>query len=486
MQEEDPVDPRGGGMFANPAAVIAFVRECLRHLEEPEWRGRVESRDERRLLERRPCRARLIALLRQPLRAHGVADLGRSSGSERVNFPGADIAQEPLTRWMTSSRSPQPHRLVVADEREHATALPRRVALETAQQIHRAPRVGAPVEDVAGLNENRIPGHPAVAAVDDLRRPQDAHEPVVGAVNIANGHDPRNAVDCARIRGWRRRCAQRRNRQEKKTSDSLHGLPYILSRMRLLAAVLIASTILAAQETAPAAVPWLEAADTIAEYIRTASIQKLEDIPVGVTRPQRALFPPGGPIGSVVVKDLRPGRRGGYWESYQSEIAAYEVDRLLGLNMVPPTVERRVNGNLMSAQMFVENCVWLKTLRGQQPPNVDEWNRQVHRQRVFDNLIANIDRNEGNLLVLRSPQWHLVLVDHSRCFTGAKKLPFEMTRIDRQLFERLKALDAATLEARIGKLTVDGVKPLLQRRDAIVRHFEQLAVTKGDAQVFLP
>lgn len=256
--------------------------------------------------------------------------------------------------------------------------------------------------------------------------------------------------------------------------------------MRLLASILVASAVLAAQEPVSVAVPWFDAPDKIAEYIRTASIQKVEAIPVGVTKPQRAIFTPGGPVSSVVVKDLRPGRRSGYWESYQSEIAAYEMDRLLDLNMVPPTVERRVNGNLMSAQMFVENCVWLKTLKGQQPPNVAQWNRQVHRQRVFDNLIANIDRNEGNLLVLRTPEWHLVLVDHSRCFTGTKKLTFEMTRIDRQLFERLKTLDAATLEARIGKLTVDGVGTVLQRRDAIVRHFEQLAATKGDAQVFIP
>ena len=34
----------------------------------------------------------------------------------------------------------------------------------------------------------------------------------------------------------------------------------------------------------------------------------------------------------------------GYWESYKSEIAAYELDKLLGLDMIPPTVERRVQG----------------------------------------------------------------------------------------------------------------------------------------------
>jgi hypothetical protein len=255
--------------------------------------------------------------------------------------------------------------------------------------------------------------------------------------------------------------------------------------MRLPALLLIASTLTAAQEAPPAAPPWLGAGDAIAEYIRGAKIQKVENIPIGVTKPQRAILAPGGPIGSVVVKDLPPGRKSGFWESYRSEIAAYELDRMLELNMVPPTVEKRVNGTMMSAQMFVDRCIWLKDLKGQQPPDVEAWNRQVHRQRVFDNLIANIDRNAGNLLVYRTPQWHLVLVDHSRCFTTTKKMQFPMTKIDRPLFERLKALNEAALEARLGRL-VDGIGALLARRDAIVRHFEQLAAAKGDAPIFTP
>lgn len=257
--------------------------------------------------------------------------------------------------------------------------------------------------------------------------------------------------------------------------------------MRVVLVLIVATSVVSAQKAST--LPWLEAADEIADYIRTAAIDKMEDLPVGVTRPRRAFLVHGGPIHSVVVKDLKPGRKSGYWESYQSEIAAYELDRLLELNMVPPTVEKHVNGTRMSAQMFVDSCVWLKELKGQQAPNLPEWNRQVHRQRVFDNLIANIDRNAGNLLVYRSPDgggWHLILVDHSRAFTTSKKVLFEMTRIDRPLYGKLKALDAATLDTRIGHLVAEDVRRILQRRDAIVTHFEQLARVKGEAAVFIP
>ena len=257
--------------------------------------------------------------------------------------------------------------------------------------------------------------------------------------------------------------------------------------MRTLIAFLLATSTALAQETPP--LPWLASPDAIADYMRSAVIEKMEEIPVGVTNPRRAILATGGPIGSVVIKDLTPGRKSGYWESYLSEIAAYELDLLLQLDMVPPTVEKRVDGKRVSAQMFVDGCVWLKDLDGRRAPNVSSWNRQVHRQRVFDNLIANIDRNAGNLLVYESPAdrgWHLILVDHSRAFTSSKRVVFEMTRVDRPLFERLKALDRATLEGRIGRLLAEDVKWILQRRDAIVAHFERLASVKGEAAVFLP
>lgn len=222
------------------------------------------------------------------------------------------------------------------------------------------------------------------------------------------------------------------------------------------------------------------------DFIRTSPIERMEDVPVGVTKPKRGFFASGGLAASVILKPIKPGRLQGYWESYKSEIAAYELDKLLGLEMVPVTVEKRVQGQLGSAQLWVENCAWLKKLKDEPNPDILGWNRQVYRQRVFDNLIANVDRNEGNLLVARDPNWNLILVDHSRAFTSDTKLPFPMTRIDRPLFERLSALDERTLRSRIGQLILDGGRSLLKRRDAIVAHFERLAADKGNPAVFIP
>jgi hypothetical protein len=55
-------------------------------------------------------------------------------------------------------------------------------------------------------------------------------------------------------------------------------------------------------------------------------------------------------------------------------------------------------------------------------PRPDEWAKQVCGQRVFDNLVANIDFNAGNIPV--GGQWDIILIDHSRAF-GSNTMPFE-------------------------------------------------------------
>ena len=96
---------------------------------------------------------------------------------------------------------------------------------------------------------------------------------------------------------------------------------------------------------------WLGNSEAIEAHLRTAEVTSIEDIGTGVTHPRRAYLKPGGLIESFTWKPLAPGRRGGYWESYKSEIAAYELDKRLALNMVPPVVEREVDGERGAAEI---------------------------------------------------------------------------------------------------------------------------------------
>lgn len=236
----------------------------------------------------------------------------------------------------------------------------------------------------------------------------------------------------------------------------------------------------------PSGKAWIGRYAEFEECVRTSPVVRDQVTPVGVTRPRRIYFKEGGLCGGALYSDQRTSRESGYLESYLSRIAAYEIDKLLGLDMVPPTVERDHGGTKGAAQLWVDNAVFRKELEGQRSPDLEGWNMQMRRWRVFDNFVADLDPNAGNQLVVRDPVWQLVLVDHSRAFSNVTRMVFDMERIDRPFYDRLKALDKPTLDASIGKLVLDGSRSLLRRRDIIVAHFDKLAKAKGEAAVFGP
>jgi hypothetical protein len=249
-----------------------------------------------------------------------------------------------------------------------------------------------------------------------------------------------------------------------------------------------------AEAPAASAKTWLEHRQEIEDYIKSAQVVEMEELKVGVTRPRRAKLAPGGPVDYIAWKVVPPGRPAGFWESYKSEIAAYELDKLLGLNMVPPTVERRVKGETGAAIMWCSPTKSFKDLGG--VPSVggkpalpaqhlNSWNRQMARAKMFDNLIGNIDPNLGNWLV--DPAWNLILIDHTRAFVTDKNMAHKnMTRVDAELWDRMKALTQESLTAAIGKWVGRGeIKAVLERRDRLQQIIDKLIKEKGEAAVIL-
>jgi hypothetical protein len=252
---------------------------------------------------------------------------------------------------------------------------------------------------------------------------------------------------------------------------------------------------------APAAKPtttklWIGRYAEYEEFLRTAEIEKTETMDVGVLGIKRAYFKPGGLARRAALRNIRPGKYDGYFESYRSEIAAYKLDRLLELDMVPPTVERRYNGETVSLQLWGEDLKMLKDVEKEKlgpraPAEVGAYTFQLRRQKLFHNLTGNLDPNQGNIMF--DPVWNVVLADFSRAFTETRKLVFEIGRptganaIDRPFLDRLKALDRETLSRELGDFVERGaIDAILLRRDDIVKGFERLAKEKGEAQVFTP
>jgi hypothetical protein len=190
------------------------------------------------------------------------------------------------------------------------------------------------------------------------------------------------------------------------------------------------------------------------------------------------------------------GRMKGFMENWRWEIAAYRMDKLLGLNMVPPTVEKRYRGDRGSCQLWIGGTITLKQKvqdKIKTPPHrVFYWNRALYLQRAFDNLIANDDRHQNQYLI--TEDFRMVLIDHSRSFLTTKKytrkLIFtkksgkEMKQLPRAFWEKLLALDAATIKEAVGEyLTDKEIDAVLTRRDMIKKEVEDRIKEHGEEKV---
>ena len=265
----------------------------------------------------------------------------------------------------------------------------------------------------------------------------------------------------------------------------------------LAAALLLSGSTPRAQAPVPAAAQpdagvdsrtWIGKTAELETYLKSVKMVKFEDLSVGVTKPKKAHLPPGGPMQYLAWKMIPPGRYGGYWESYQSEIAAYELDKVLELNMVPPTVEKTHQGERGAAVMWVSGVKSFKDLGGAPSPParmLDKWNRQIVRAKMFHNLIANLDPNLGNWLV--DPAWNLVLIDCSRCFTSDQKMTHTLTRVDPDLWNKMKALNEPDLVKVIGPLMASRgeLRAILRRRDAMQQLIDKLVKERGADYVFM-
>ena len=265
------------------------------------------------------------------------------------------------------------------------------------------------------------------------------------------------------------------------------GLLLVVSSAPLVPQAPVATTAQATAETAASAKTWIDKRQEMEDYLRTVVVTKLEEIGLGVTRPRRAYLTPGGPFDRMAWKTIVPGIHSGYWESYKSEIAAYELDKLLGLEMIPPSVERQVHRESGAAIMWVSPAKSFKDLGG--PPTapsdkLTRWNRQLIQAKMFDNLIANIDPNLGNWLV--DPAWNLILIDHTRSFTTKKEMVHEMTRIDHELWQRMKALTVESLTPPLKPWMGNReIRAIIERRDRMQTVIDKLVAAKGEAAVFV-
>jgi hypothetical protein len=161
---------------------------------------------------------------------------------------------------------------------------------------------------------------------------------------------------------------------------------------------------------------------------------------------------------------------------YEKEIAAWRLDRELGLGMVPPAARRTVKGKKGALML------WAGKLRSEadraegefERPNWCASGNDYQLMYVFDALLHNPRTTES--IRYTWAQKSLVLTDHLQAFGTQSDIPEYLRGADvvvpRELGVRLAALDRECLEGLLGDLLSGRqIRAVLERRDRILERW---------------
>lgn len=202
-------------------------------------------------------------------------------------------------------------------------------------------------------------------------------------------------------------------------------------------------------------------AEDIAAILAKGDVQRdADDKVVAVTLNERSI--PAVFIG-------HPGRAG-----FVPDLAAYQLDRFLGLDMVPVTVLREVDGDdgvlQFRPQQIVNEAERRASGRGSSAwcPLPDQWGAMY----VFDSLIHNPARVQDRM-VYSPDNWQLLLVGHDASFGTARSRPNYLRELELPIGgawrARLQALSDDVIEERFANsLDRRRRRALAARRDRLL------------------
>ena len=138
--------------------------------------------------------------------------------------------------------------------------------------------------------------------------------------------------------------------------------------MRVMAGLVVAGALVAlsARAEEPYGLPL--SGEEAEAFLRTAEVVDKKGLGIGITGSERLTLSDGTRTHRAVWKTIDEFKRGltrlegggvivDFADSWKFEVASYEVDKLLGLSLVPPTVERTLNRTTGSLQLWVEGAM---------------------------------------------------------------------------------------------------------------------------------
>ncbi len=229
-------------------------------------------------------------------------------------------------------------------------------------------------------------------------------------------------------------------------------------------------------------------------FLKKAKIVRTKEVGAGISKPLKVYLERDGVELNAIYKnidtfmeaDVRHGAEAAdqHIDSYKAEIAAYELDKLLELNILPAIVERKVNGKRGSLREWVED-VLPRYGHGQTPPDGSVLRDWLHTVWMFDYLIYNIDRGTHNIMI--ATDWSPVVIDNSMCFNTFEKPIRPLYRFPREPIAALRTLEKKKLHRALRKyLKSYQTDALWARVQNLLKMVDERIATYGEDEVMFP
>jgi hypothetical protein len=178
--------------------------------------------------------------------------------------------------------------------------------------------------------------------------------------------------------------------------------------------------------------------------------------------------------------------------SYKYELAAYELTKLLKINIIPPVIEREIQEptgqkRMGSLQIFVEGCIMERDrmLKKIDPPNPQAFADALEEINVFE-ILTSCDHLSPRDILIHRETWRVCRIDFAEAFDPSTELLPEaaIRRCSKRLYKGLLDLSPLDVEATLKPyLNPREIKGLLDRRNLILEKIKNLIKDKGEPAV---
>jgi hypothetical protein len=231
----------------------------------------------------------------------------------------------------------------------------------------------------------------------------------------------------------------------------------------------------------------LKIPEEIENFLKTSTPQVVIHGAAGRTDPWKVKLVSNGIVRWAQFKYINRPRPEPIPDSFEYELAAYELNKYLGLDFVPPAVRRTIKDTLGSLQMFVENAIRESDRKRGNflIGDPEAFSRAMADLKVFENLVYDACGNEKDTLIQKETG-KINRVDFSEAFAPEDgTIPgCDIVRCSGRLYQTLCNWDRGKVAILLAPyLNEEEIRALHARQGSIVRMIQKQIEKQGESAV---